>query len=463
MPLPPLIATHFYLYATCAHRVALDLFGDRSLALPDTQIERALKARGLAHEAAIAAARGYPRPDHGRDNLALAFQETLALMREGHEGIYQGVLLADDMIGMPDLLLREPGPSALGDYRYTVGDVKISRRARSDQALQVAFYAHLLGLVQGVRPERLLLLLGDGREEWFPAEGVGGVFDQALADLLALCKGARSTEPFLKPACAHCPWRAVCLPALEAADDLSLVPGMTPARRTVLRQAGVGSVSALAASHPDRLSKSARMEGAALRPLVRQAAALVARRPLPASPAPPPPGPPELLVTAFEDPSGEGRTVLVTVSFTDPREGPKTAFLWALTAVDEKELYEKTLRALARKPQAPVYHYGPGVPSQIARMESRYGADEAGLRALHRLVDVARLVRRAAAVPVRAYALRETAEATGYAGPAPEGDTLLDCWKLEEGDEGARERMIKAAHAEREALRHLLDWLRRGP
>jgi hypothetical protein len=41
-----------------------------------------------------------------RDDLDAAFEETLALMRRGPE-IYQGVLLADGLVGMPDLLIRE--------------------------------------------------------------------------------------------------------------------------------------------------------------------------------------------------------------------------------------------------------------------------------------------------------------------------------------------------------------------
>jgi len=486
---PSLTATHVYLHATCAHRVHLEWSGDPALRLPDSQTERVLKARGVAHEAAIAASRGYPRPAHGHEDLARAFDETLALMREGREGIYQGVLMSypvgppfgrdlrsppvgppfgrdlrsQGLVGMPDLLIREDGPSRLGAHHYTVGDVKISRQPRSDQALQVAFYAHLLGLVQGRIPERLFLLLGDGREEWFAYEDVGGAFDQVLADLLDLRAGRIVTEPFLQPACAACPWRGVCLPELEARGDLSLVPGMTPARRRALRRADVTDIPRLARAKAERLEGASSLEAPTLRLLIRQARSLAEARPVPIARSPAPPGPPDLLVTALEHPGGDGHTLLLTISFTDPREGPRTAFLWAENPADEKALYEKALRAFARKPAAPVYHYGPAVPAQIARMEARHGADDRGLALLDRLIDVAPWVKRTAALPVHAYALAEAARATGHDRPDPEGEILPDVLGLEAGDLAARERLLGAADAEREALRHLLQWLRGSP
>jgi uncharacterized protein len=449
-----------YLYATCEHRVWLDLFADRGRQLPDTETERILKARGLEHEAAMAAERGYPRPAHGREDLDAGFAETLALMRAGPPGIYQGVLQADDLVGMPDLLIRQEGASSLGAHHYTVGDVKISRRARSDQALQVAFYAHLLARVQGRLPDRLLLLLGDGREEWFPTEGVGGAFEQALSDLRSIRDGSRPTQPFLKPACGRCPWWGVCGPDIDGRDDLSRVSGMTPARRGVFFKAGVDSVQALASANETDLEKATGIEAPSLRRLIRQARALTEGSPLPVGEAARPAGPPELLVCAFDNPAGDGHTCLLAISYTDPREGPLTARLWAPSAVDEKALYEKALRAFARKPAAPIYHYGPAVPSQFARMETRHGVGEGGLMLLHRMIDVAPLVRRAAALPVSAYGLAAVAAATGHDGELPREDRWPEAWALERGEASARDALSGAADAERAALGHVLGWLR---
>ena len=144
----------------------------------------------------------------------------------------------------------------------------------------------------------------------------------------------------------------------------------------------------------------------------------------------------------------------------EDREGPKTANLWADHFSDEKALYEKALSAFARKPDAPLYHYGPTVPAQLARMEARYGTGERGLRILHQLADVAPWLKRAVALPVSDYGLASVARATGYGGRDPARETLMDVFGLEAGESGARERLIEAADAEREALRHVLGWLR---
>ncbi len=458
--LPSLTATHFYLYAHCEHRVRLDLFGDPAARIADSDADRALKARGLLHEASIADATGYPRPAHGADNLERAFAETLTLMNEAQEGIYQGVLLADDLVGVPDLLVRLPGDSRLGSHHYTVGDVKLSRRARSDQALQVAFYAHLLETIQGVKPDRVFLVLGNQSKEWIPIEDLGGVFEQALVDLESLRRQERQTEPFFKTDCDGCPWRGVCVPALEASDDLSLLPGMTPSRRNALRGADVRSIEALAGAKPEALATEAGLETRTLIPLKRQAKALKQGKPIRLGASKPPEGPPALLVTAFDNPEGDGHTFLLTISFVDPAEEPRTAILWAENFADEKALYEKVLVAFARRPHAPVYHFGRAAPWQIARMEGRYGTGGAGLHALHRMGDMALLVRRGAALPVRRYGLGDCAGATGYKGAQPEREIFPLIWRLLEGEEEARDALLRAAQAEREATLHLLRWLR---
>ncbi|MDP3939981.1 MAG: TM0106 family RecB-like putative nuclease [Deltaproteobacteria bacterium] len=458
--MPSLSATHLYLYAHCEHRVHLELRGDSGVRLADTEEERALKARGIAHEAAIADALAFPRPAHGPEARDRAFEETLALMRAGEAGIYQGVLLAEDLIGVPDLLIRQPGASHLGDHHYTVADVKISQRARADQALQVAFYAHLLEKVQGVLPSEVYLILGDGSREAIASEDLGGVFEQALADVRAIRDGGRATDPFFQDACPRCPWRGLCLPELEARDDLSLLPGMTRSRRGALARSGFETVSTLAAARPERAATRSGLERRSLLPLIRQAQAAAKRAILPLSPGPRPEGPPELLVTAHENPENAGHTVLLTISLSDIKQGNRTALIWAADPSDEKALYEKALRAFSRRPHAPVYHHGRSAVWQLARLESRYGSGSAGLQALHRMTDVAPLVRRAAALPVQRYTLAEAARATGYAGELPPEEILPLTWRAAGGDEEAREGLLAAAASEREALQHLIGWLR---
>ena len=72
-----------------------------------------------------------------------------------------------DRLGLPDLMRRVDGASALGAHHYEVVDVKSSGRARSDQVLQVVFYSRLLARLQGRMPEHGALVLKDRSEQRF--------------------------------------------------------------------------------------------------------------------------------------------------------------------------------------------------------------------------------------------------------------------------------------------------------
>src|SRR5690606_9037717 len=125
---------------------------DRSRRRALREAEELSRQRGRELEALRTAGLGYAEPSYERDDYGAGAAQTLALLRQGVAGVTQGVLADGGFLGIPDLLRREPGASALGDFHYVVGDVKSSAGARADQALQVAFYARLLEKVQGRPP-----------------------------------------------------------------------------------------------------------------------------------------------------------------------------------------------------------------------------------------------------------------------------------------------------------------------
>ena len=90
--------------------------------------------------------------------------DTLAAMRAGAPVIFQGHLAAGAWHGYPDFLFRIPGPSALGDYHYTAWDTKLARSARPYFLVQLCAYADLLETIQGVRPAKLVFVLGNEDE-----------------------------------------------------------------------------------------------------------------------------------------------------------------------------------------------------------------------------------------------------------------------------------------------------------
>lgn len=283
--LRPITGTHLYTLPRCARAVALDIAGDRDLRRPLRDEEEFVLARGRAHEAEYVAGLGWTEPQYPRGDFLAGAAATREMLARGVDGVLQGVLAepregAADLVGIPDLLRREDGPSELGDFHYVVGDVKSSSRPRGDQILQLSLYAHLLAGVQGRFPAAGFLVMKDGREESIDLAAFRPAFADALDRVRAIRAEPDTARPFLSAACESCRWSTVCESELRSADDLSLVDGMTEGLRSMLETAGVRTARGLARAQVARLARDTHVEGALLRRLSRAAKARVQGAPL---------------------------------------------------------------------------------------------------------------------------------------------------------------------------------------
>jgi hypothetical protein len=67
----------------------------------------------------------------------------------------------------PDFLMRVSRSHGTPAWSYEPPDAKLAPTAKVQGLLQLCFYSELLGGLQGIRPERMTLVLGDMREETF--------------------------------------------------------------------------------------------------------------------------------------------------------------------------------------------------------------------------------------------------------------------------------------------------------
>ncbi len=279
VPAARIRATDLYDLAVCPHRIALDRRLPRDARTPPGAATAQLLEHGLALEAEVAAALGYPQPEYAPGDFVEGARRTRALLEAGVPGVFQAVLFDGRQLAIPDLLRRVEGASALGPFHYEPGDVKAGLAPRADHVLQVAYGGRLLAALQGLPPSHGFLVLGDRREERFPLGELQHVLTSAVAQVEAIVEGGGGAEgdgetfPFLGPGCAGCRWRGTCIPQLVAGDDLSLVDGMTRTRHRVLRRHGVATVHALAALDPAAWRAAGRPP-LGLDLLTRQAAAL---------------------------------------------------------------------------------------------------------------------------------------------------------------------------------------------
>ncbi len=87
--------------------------------------------------------------------------ETQLAMSQGVEVIAQAYLTSGDFGGKADFLFRVPGASKLGDYHYEIWDTKLSKKTKSQFAIQLCCYAEMLEAMQGNLPDEIVVALGN--------------------------------------------------------------------------------------------------------------------------------------------------------------------------------------------------------------------------------------------------------------------------------------------------------------
>lgn len=434
--------THLYTLPRCARAVALDLSAPKDDRRPNLPEEEFLLARGRAREADVVAELGWPEPQFPSGDFAAGARATSALLRAGVDGVLQGILIdsADgrtDLLGIPDLLRRVPGASALGDHHYEVGDVKSSIRPRGDQILQIAFYSHLLALVQDREPAEGFLLLRDGTEERIALADYRPAFEDALERVRGLRDDPDGVRPTYGPACKSCRWSNVCIPRMDAGDDLSLVDGMTEGLRTMFEIAGIRTGAALARANAATVARDTHVEPALVRRLVRAARARVARAAIPEERA----GGFDVNRAAFVAVLTDAwfdRTVAIGVA---RRTGGRTHSRVALPRTRAEE-WPTFLELVAELPaDLPLLHLGRAVTAWFARHTE--GRPEAAVFE-KRWVDVERRLRCSAAWPRKILERACLVELGLARDPARAGRSGQAAMWAEAGDDAALRAKLEA-------------------
>ncbi len=444
--------THAYTYARCPHAVALDLHEDHARRRAPTEVEAFVLQRGRALEERLTAELGYARPGYPERDFEAGAEATQVLLHHGVAGVLQGVLLGDGRLGVPDLLRREPGASALGDHHYVVGDVKSSGTGRGDQILQIMFYARLLARVQQRAPAYCYLLLRDGHEEQFATADYDAVIAEVEEALDALRERRAATRPFLSSSCGSCHWSDLCLPELEAGDDLSLLQGMTRGLRSMLEAAGPTTCAAVQHLAVEPTARRIHVESALLRRLKKAAQARALRRPIRESVAAALPA--EIaLVHLLQDQFAE-RVLWFGTLYPARADGELAQ---ALPSRREHELADFTA-LIARLPEAVnLWHYGGALPRW-------YDAVALGRRDApdlsRRLVDLHKRLRGAASYPAPVFGLDDYVRQALARDPHRTGDAAAVAMWQEAGDPAPRLR--DKGRADLVDLAGLVDWMGRG-
>ena len=429
----------------CTHATVLDLhqlvqpvaFG------PDDEQAQLLQEKGLEHERAYlerlrAEGRTVIEID-GHAGIIEKAERTRTALREGPDVIYQGAFLEGPWQGYSDFLLKVDRPSQLGEYSYEVADTKLARSAKPKHVLQMAVYCDILEREQGVAPERMHVVLGDGSVATVRVDAVIHYFRFARGRFLRFASAPPETSSGTPCGhCAFCRWAKTCDAEWEATDHLSLVAGLTRGQADALRAFGVDDLVALAS-----LAEGARIEGIQPETLerLRNQARLQAYQRRTG----------ERLVELLDPEQGRGLARLPRPNegdmFFDMEGDPLfdggLEYLFGIVTVDDgeekfhafwahnrdeeraafRDAVDFMVERLRRHPDAHIYHYAAYEETALKRLAMLHGTREGEVDDFlrnHKLVDLYRVVREAIRTSEPAYSIKNMERF--YLGEARKGE-----------------------------------------
>jgi len=160
-------------FAACAHLTQLELAvtrGERTRPKRDDPLLGVLSRRGGEHEEQqLERLRAEGRTvveitadSSTADGLRRAEADTLVAMRDGVDIVYQATFFDGRWRGHADFLLRVDRSSDLGAWSYEVADAKLARRVKAAAPPQMCCNSEHLARLQGLVPEHVHVLTGDG-------------------------------------------------------------------------------------------------------------------------------------------------------------------------------------------------------------------------------------------------------------------------------------------------------------
>lgn len=484
-------------YQRCHRRAYLDVYGH--LADRDATNEYLLKLiqDSQENQRLFAQKRELIQPSYPPEDWQAAHNATLELMQQGVEQIYQGVLLTEAADGVilksnPDLLVKQPGRSLLGDWLYAPMEVKLGKRPKMEYQIAVSFHALVVAEVQGAWCEEAWLMLRErgtfSVDLWETLPRMQEILDGCVQMLVQ----QQEPEVFIaRSRCSLCHWLSHCHAIATADYHLSLLPGVTPTRYHQLQALNLTTVRSLAETNPGDLEPLPGFGRETAYKLVRQARSALHNQALLVEENLPFPGistvgnrgklptyyphpvlatldiptaPVELYFDIEAEPS-LNLAYLHGVLVVERPTNTQTYYpLLANSLADEVQVWEQFLDLVWRYPNAPIFHFCPYEVQTVERLAKLYGTPAHQIKPLlARFVDLHERVTQLVTLPVESYALKPIARWLGFdwRDPSANGAQSI-CWYsqwLSTGDRTYLDSILTYNEDDCRATHHVKDWL----
>jgi len=232
---------------SCPHRVKMDLFEDPLKRDEPNPFVQLLWEKGTLFENEV------------MENLQIPFLDllgfkkeekarlTLEAMQRGEPLIYSGRIQDNGLLGIPDLLRKEPGGYIAGDIKSGAGEEgpEDLSTPKKHYAVQLALYTDILerkGLSAG---RRAFVWDIHGKEVMYDFMKTYGSrnprtlwqdYEECLAEAATIIEQSNQTLPAYSGVCKLCHWYSECTKRLTKDDDLTLIPELGRSRRDVMTE-----------------------------------------------------------------------------------------------------------------------------------------------------------------------------------------------------------------------------------
>jgi predicted RecB family nuclease len=494
-------------YKRCNRRTFLDVYGNFHDRDPEKDFIAKLKRENETHIANVIQDRwvdsearttfNYQKPQASRRDWQLNAVQTSALMKQGADYIFQGILsitfeewqtglktsLSDHQLSFkqqellkkivftaaPTLLIKQPGKSKFGDWEYIPVNIKLGRRAKPEYKLIAAFQCQLLGIIQDKIPTRSQLILKEHNDYLINLDVWLVKMQEIVTECLIMLVQENEPEVFIsRQRCSLCSWHGYCYQIAKSATHLSLVPGVTPRRYEFMQNIGVNSFESLVNISEVYLGEmlghdlASQLKQQALaiqsdRPIVRSSFDLVNTQPIPT-------GAIEIYFDIEAEPERNidyllGVLVVDRINNTESFQ----AFV-AEKPEEEAQIWQEFLDFMALYPNAPIFHYSEYEVDTIKRLGRLYHTPKSIIQELvSRLVDLHEWVMESTIFPVESYSLKALANWIGFywretAGSGDQSVCWYDQW-LKTQDRAWLELILSYNEDDCRATYYLKDWL----
>ncbi|MGH7020863.1 MAG: TM0106 family RecB-like putative nuclease, partial [Brevundimonas sp.] len=471
----------------CRHRSALWLVGVQPPPEDNPSLEL-VREKGFEHEARVLedleARYGTAVSIPANGPFAERLRLTAEAMAAGAPLIYQAAFANDRWVGYPDFLIRT-GEDEAGRSVYEPEDAKLAHRAKAEHLIQLNVYARLIEEAGGgAVASGAIHVGGEAAPERFDLRQTRHISARLMAGFETFAvNDVHDTAPVRTRECGHCAFLPRCEAEWRAADSPLLVAGIRNDQIVKLERAGIGTLSALAASDPsvpppglargswERLVRQARLQKTG----AERGEGIVEL--LPVEPGRgfslmPLPVDGDLFFDMEGDPLyPEGLEYLFGLSGPLGPEGEDLFLpIWAHDHAAEKTAFETFMRLLVdhfgRYPEARVYHYAPYETVALKRLAMRYATMEPELDQMlrdQRFVDLYRIVRQGLQASTEGYSLKDL-EKIYWGGRDGEvtnaGDSIVEYerWR-ETGEPAILDAICRYNEDDVRSTARMRDWL----